>query len=192
MAVARVEAALHEAGESRILVGTARQLRAVAADEPGAVVIVVLTAAPEVARGVRMLRDWSRSVTAIALSPEPGALWTAVNRALGLRASLPLAATPAELGAAVRALRAGLFIVHPDVLIASGRRSAGGIAGAALTAREREILELMAEGASNAMIAARLGISRHTAKFHVAAILGKVGARTRAEAVALALRHGLF
>ncbi len=64
--------------------------------------------------------------------------------------------------------------------------------GAAVTAREREILELMADGASNAMIAARLGISRHTAKFHVAAILGKVGARTRAEAVALAIRHGLL
>ena len=63
---------------------------------------------------------------------------------------------------------------------------------AALTAREREILELVAEGANNRVIAARLAISRHTVKFHVASILAKLGAGSRAEAVALALRAGLL
>jgi len=65
-------------------------------------------------------------------------------------------------------------------------------AGTPLTTREREIVELLADGASNRSIAARLAISRHTVKFHVASILGKLGARSRAEAVALALRRGVL
>jgi len=65
-------------------------------------------------------------------------------------------------------------------------------AGTPLTPREREILELMADGANNRIIASRLAISRHTVKFHVAAILAKLGAGTRTEAVALALRGGLL
>ena len=62
----------------------------------------------------------------------------------------------------------------------------------ALTPRELEVLQLLAEGLSNKLIAARLGISEHTAKFHVNAILGKLGAQTRAEAVAQAARLGLL
>jgi two-component system nitrate/nitrite response regulator NarL len=61
-----------------------------------------------------------------------------------------------------------------------------------LTAREQEVLQLVAEGLSNKLIAARLGISEHTAKFHVNSILGKLGAQTRAEAVATAARMGLL
>jgi len=64
--------------------------------------------------------------------------------------------------------------------------------GAPLTPREREILELMADGANNRVIASRLGISRHTVKFHVASILAKLGTRSRTEAVAAALRGGLL
>jgi two-component system, NarL family, nitrate/nitrite response regulator NarL len=69
---------------------------------------------------------------------------------------------------------------------------AAAVSGMPLTAREREILEMMADGASNRAIASRLAISRHTVKFHVAAILAKLGARSRTEAVALALRRGLL
>jgi DNA-binding CsgD family transcriptional regulator len=65
-------------------------------------------------------------------------------------------------------------------------------ANGALTAREREILDMLAEGASNRAIAARLGISRHTVKYHVASVLTKLGARTRAAAVTLAVRSGLL
>lgn len=60
-----------------------------------------------------------------------------------------------------------------------------------LTARERQVAELLVEGASNKVIARRLGISVHTAKFHVAAVLEKLGARNRSDAVAIALRDGL-
>jgi two-component system, NarL family, response regulator YdfI len=61
-----------------------------------------------------------------------------------------------------------------------------------LTARESEVLELLAEGLSNKAIAARLGISDQTVKFHVASIGGKLGAANRTEAVRLAVRRGLI
>lgn len=61
-----------------------------------------------------------------------------------------------------------------------------------LTAREREVLRLLAEGASNKLIARRLGISFHTAKFHVASIAAKLDATGRTDAVAQAVRLGLI
>ena len=61
-----------------------------------------------------------------------------------------------------------------------------------LTARELQVLSLLAEGLPNKAIAARLGISDQTVKFHVAAIIGKLGAANRTEAVRLAVRRGLI
>jgi DNA-binding NarL/FixJ family response regulator len=60
-----------------------------------------------------------------------------------------------------------------------------------LTSREREVLQLLARGLGNKEIAAGLKISEHTVKFHVASILGKLGASTRTEAVTVGLRRGL-
>jgi two-component system, NarL family, nitrate/nitrite response regulator NarL len=60
-----------------------------------------------------------------------------------------------------------------------------------LTARELEVVQLLAEGLTNRRIGERLGISEHTAKFHVNSILGKLGASSRSEAVAQAARLGL-
>ena len=61
-----------------------------------------------------------------------------------------------------------------------------------LTAREIDVLERLAEGLSNKAIAAQLGISDQTVKFHVAAITGKLGVTNRTEAVRQALRRGLI
>ena len=61
-----------------------------------------------------------------------------------------------------------------------------------LTAREVQVLELMAEGLSNKAIATRLNISDQTVKFHVASIAGKLGASNRTDAVRRAVRHGLI
>jgi DNA-binding NarL/FixJ family response regulator len=61
----------------------------------------------------------------------------------------------------------------------------------ALTPREREVLALVAEGLPNKTIAAELGISDQTVKFHVAAIIGKLGAANRTDAVRRAVRRGL-
>lgn len=60
-----------------------------------------------------------------------------------------------------------------------------------LTAREIQVLERLAEGLSNKAIAARLGISDQTVKFHVASIAGKLGAQNRTDAVRRAVRRGL-
>ena len=63
-------------------------------------------------------------------------------------------------------------------------------AGETLTVRETEVLQLVAQGLPNKIIASRLGISLHTVKFHVAAILAKLNASSRTEAVTLGARRG--
>jgi DNA-binding NarL/FixJ family response regulator len=71
------------------------------------------------------------------------------------------------------------------------RSDAAGEPGSTLSAREREVLTLLAGGASNKEIALALRLSVSTVKFHVAAITGKLGARSRVDAVAIAIRAGL-
>jgi DNA-binding CsgD family transcriptional regulator len=96
----------------------------------------------------------------------------------------PALATFERLGAVRDADRAAELL--------RGLGGAGRAAGARrgpLTGREAEVLELLAEGCSNAQIAERLYISRRTAEHHVASILGKLGLRSRAEAAAYALRE---
>jgi DNA-binding CsgD family transcriptional regulator len=61
-----------------------------------------------------------------------------------------------------------------------------------LSRREREVLELVADGLSNKGIAENLGISEHTAKFHLRSIMDKLGADTRTDAVAKAARRGML
>ena len=191
MGAARVEAALHALAGWRIDVVGPRRLRARVDAQPEALVVMALPDA-DARRMLRAMRAWPRSPAILALSDDPARFWTSAFRALGLRASLPLQATAEELAAAVRAVHAGLVVLHPAALEPSRASDQPGAAGAPLTAREREILELMADGASNRIIAARLAISRHTVKFHVASILAKLGATSRTEAVALALRGGLL
>src|SRR5256712_8381472 len=61
-----------------------------------------------------------------------------------------------------------------------------------ITSRETDVLRMLAEGLLNQDIAARLGISEHTVKFHISSILDKLGASTRTEAVTLGIRRGLI
>lgn len=86
-----------------------------------------------------------------------------------------------------------------DVVLEDAHEHGGPVAaaaeaeeGTALTSREREVLRLMARGLGNKGIAAELGISTHTAKYHVASVLTKLGAHTRTEAVSRGLREGLL
>ena len=101
---------------------------------------------------------------------------TARALSAGARAVLDRSASRNEIIAAIKAAIAG-FVVVP--------------ANARLTRRELEVLAAMADGASNKAIARRLGISFHTVKFHVAAILAKLDADSRTEAVAKAAQLGL-
>ena len=117
----------------------------------------------------------------------------------GASAVLPRSADPAEIVAAIRALAAGFVVLERSLLAAlldkSGaaaepsNRDADG--NPRLTAREVEVLAAMADGASNKEIARRLNISFHTVKFHVAAILDKLEADSRTEAVVKASQLGI-
>jgi DNA-binding CsgD family transcriptional regulator len=77
-------------------------------------------------------------------------------------------------------------------LVVSNVVSAPGDDDVVLTARELEVLTLLAEGMSNKAIARRLGISVHTAKFHVGALIDKLDAIGRTDAVAQAARRGVI
>jgi DNA-binding CsgD family transcriptional regulator len=82
---------------------------------------------------------------------------------------------------------------NPDALVVAAPGASGRVeADIALTARELEVLALLAEGASNKLIARRLGISAHTAKYHVASLLEKLDAVSRTDAVAHAARLGVL
>jgi two-component system, NarL family, nitrate/nitrite response regulator NarL len=120
--------------------------------------------------------------------------------AAGARGLLPRHGAASTLAAAVRAAARGLVVLDPDLAPGAWRERdaqapAPGPGPAApveeLTPRELEVLQLLAEGLPNKTIAHRLRISEHTAKYHVNAILGKLGAQTRTEAVARAARLGL-
>jgi len=115
-----------------------------------------------------------------------------------VRAVLPPNMDGDLLRAAIRIVSAGLMIaeVHEPSGFADDsakldRPLAGDSGGIALTARENEVLALLAHGASNKSIARDLDISIHTAKFHVASLLGKLRARNRSDAVAIAVSRGL-
>ena len=110
-----------------------------------------------------------------------------------------LADTPIEIaGEAGTVAEAQASDADADALLvatmdaAHGADVPNGAAPEALTPREREVLTLLAEGLPNKAIAARLGISDQTVKFHVAAICGKLGAANRTDAVRLAIRGGLI
>ncbi|MEU4509674.1 response regulator transcription factor [Nonomuraea wenchangensis] len=99
-----------------------------------------------------------------------------------------------ELESAVREVAAGGVVFPPDLLPGVLDRLTGRSAhlGARLTARERETLLLLAEGAGTGEISERLGVARNTARNHVQHVLGKLGARSKLEAVAVARREGLL
>ena len=110
---------------------------------------------------------------------------------------VPPSASGPELRAAVAAIAEGLVVLPPEAARRLGPRRVDGDAGEdepvePLTPREREVLELASDGLSNRDVAAALGISEHTVKFHLASVYGKLGAGSRTEAVRRGLRRGLI
>ena len=135
------------------------------------------------------------AIVLLANQPTAGRLSEAVRAGVGaiLRADAP----PGQLMAAIEAVAAGLIVMDrgeiDSVFAASARASRPLVELAeSLTPREREVLKMLASGLGNKEIAARMLISEHTVKFHVSSILGKLGASSRTEAVALGIRHGLL
>lgn len=148
----------------------------------------VIALQPDAKLAARLLAD---------LPPGIGILWLgdAPPTASAARPTGQLAADAddARLLAALQALAAGLHVRDDAHRFASeGGPPRDSVLSEPLTPRELEVLELMAKGLGNRDIARALGISSHTAKFHVAQILEKAGAATRTEAVRQALRLGLI
>ncbi|UVF20888.1 response regulator transcription factor [Microvirga terrae] len=130
---------------------------------------------------------------AILLSDTPDGASAIRAGAAGL---LPPDVDAPDLQLAMEAVSRG-FVIMPRGAAGSGRDAAPPVPSDPprddlLTARELEVLRLLAEGASNKLIARRLGISFHTAKFHVASIAAKLDATGRTDAVAQAVRLGLI
>jgi NarL family two-component system response regulator YdfI len=120
---------------------------------------------------------------------------TVVNSALrsGIRGVIPLDATSEEIEGAVHAVHAGLVVTMPASLaeLLPEQPPVADELAEPLSDRELEVLDRLAEGLSNKLIAHRLNISEHTVKTHVASIFAKLGASSRTEAVSQAIRRGL-
>jgi DNA-binding NarL/FixJ family response regulator len=151
--------------------------------------IALALADPELAEALAEAIEAHPALVAVGLDEQPElviadrAMPSAPAPVLRLDAGpLPPDAPPDLVISAAHMLAAGFRLEPP---------SAGRPPAPDLTPREREVLALMVEGAPNKVIARALGISARTAKFHVAAILHKLGAHNRAEAVAIALREAL-
>jgi len=121
-------------------------------------------------------------------------------RRLSLRgwSIVPLDATPAQLQASVMAAAQGL-VALPTALAERLQEQRSVVQALqleapdeSLTAREREVLELLSQGLPNKLIARRLQISEHTVKFHVSSLSAKLGASSRTDAVSRGIRRGLI
>lgn len=168
-------------------------------------------AAEAVAEWLEALRPRS-GVVALGAIEAPGAGRGARERALSQTAelarlvaadglgfgALPRDAGTEEIISALLAAASGLTVLDRSLALealaglARGRPEPVSEPTEPLTAREREVLQLLAQGIPNKQIAQRLSISEHTVKFHVSAIMTKLGAASRTEAVTTAARRGLL
>jgi len=135
------------------------------------------------------------AMPAVALVPDAFSGRRAL--AAGARGALARDAESSTLIAALRAAAHGLAVADPSLATPAAlvldRATASAAAPAEeLTPREREVLQLLAEGLPNREIARRLGVSDHTVKFHMNTIFSKLDVHTRTEAVARAARVGLI
>jgi DNA-binding NarL/FixJ family response regulator len=171
-------------------------------EEPDAADLIIATAEPShFATTLQKLADADlfRDLPVVLLAEILDPQTTAQALRMGARAVLPAELPRPQLLAALEAVARGFVVAMPveaETIVAASQIPASATNGEELleplTPREQEVLRMLALGLSNKEIAARLNISEHTVKFHVAAILGKLGAASRTEAVARGIRRGLI
>jgi NarL family two-component system response regulator YdfI len=182
------------------IVGSAADLESISGQlvdvEPD--VVLVETGVDTQEESLNSLEDAevAQEYAVVVLSEDPKPAWLSKALRAGVRAVLPSDVTPEQLHVTLEAAAAGLVVVHPSEMSAvlpapAALSSPIRELPEPLTLREREVLQMISAGLGNKEIAARLSISEHTVKFHVASILGKLGASTRTEAVSIGIRHGL-
>jgi len=157
--------------------------------------VLVVEAESLADNAARDAMDWAATGgPAVLLVENPSAEPVPEALRAGVKAVLPSGLEGPKLVAAIEAAALGLVVLHDvEALLpatSSLSRSSGPVE--ALTPREVEVLQLLGAGLGNKEIASRLAISEHTVKFHVASIMGKLGAASRTEAVTLGIRHGLI
>jgi DNA-binding NarL/FixJ family response regulator len=140
------------------------------------------------------LRELRPSMAVIVLTASPSEHLMVAAVEAGVSGFLSKTRSLAEVTSAVRAAAVGEAVISPEMLARLLPRLGGSrrVGAATLTEREREILGLIAEGLSNAAIAERLVVSVNTVRNHVANLLAKLGARSKLEALSIAIRDGLL
>lgn len=155
---------------------------------------VILAEADDVESVEEVLENAETSVPVILLVRDPAGMWASADRSR-IRAVLPDDASAPQIAAAIEAVALGLSVFGPEIVEQlPSVRSANGLRERlpeTLTPREIEVLRAMADGLANKEIAARLGVSENTVKFHVASVMGKLGASSRTEAVMIGVRLGI-
>ena len=197
LAKAGLESLLRPYSALRLVEDPGKDARGVESELPADVLLVEADTLSDPA--AREALDWAGTgAAAVLLVRNPAAESVAEALRAGVRAVLPSGVDGLEIAAAIEAAVAGLTVLESaslDLLLRAPGALAKGTSDTLvepLTERELEVLELVAAGLGNKEVASRLEISEHTVKFHVASIMGKLGAGSRTEAVTLAIRQGLI
>ena len=181
-----------------LVVGVAGSLKSAAA--------LIRTTAPDVllldhrlpdgdgVAAIGRLRELRPSMAIIVLTASPAEHLMVAAVEAGVSGFLSKTRSLGEVTSAVRSAAVGEAVISPEMLARLLPRLGGTarVGAAALTDREREILGLIAQGLSNAAMAERLVVSVNTVRNHVANLLGKLGARSKLEALSIAIREGLL
>jgi DNA-binding NarL/FixJ family response regulator len=176
-------------GESDSMDGLFEAVRATRPE----VVLLDLTLDPdESLSGLWQLRSEWPEIGVLALSDAGADRRVLAALQAGARGCLPKTAAAPELNAAVRSVAAGQPVLPSAATAALLDQLRGEAPRETLSPREAEVLRHVAAGSTNKAIALKLGISEHTVKFHLGSAMGKLGAASRAEAVASAMRLGLI
>jgi len=189
--------ALLGAGGEVEVIGEAAALADLPTLPPGTDVLVLAVGAAAGPELKKVLSTPEAVAVLLLVEDEPAEARLLPELALRAWGVLSLEASAEELAAAVHALSEGLLVgapalIEPLLLNLPATREVGEEPLVeALTERELEVLQRLAQGLANKQIAALLGISEHTVKFHVSAIYSKLGATNRTEAVRLGVRQGL-
>ena len=197
IAKAGLESLLRPYSDLRLVEDLSKDVQGVESELPADVLLVEADTLSD--PGAREALDWAGvGAAAVLLIRNPAAEPVAEALRAGLKAVLRSDIDGPEIKAAIEAAALGLTVLEPsslDMVLRASSRPAKGSSGTLvepLTERELEVLKLVAAGLGNKEVAARLEISEHTVKFHVASIMGKLGAGSRTEAVTLGIRHGLI
>ena len=169
-------------------------------DNPDAIVVVTEESFPAAWGNNSSLEVFSDTPTVLLARTPSAAIARSASR-FKIRSVLPLVLTTHQLVAAIAATVAGFAVTLPQPFFPVGDEIQGIRSESSnpaqlspaehLTAREGEVLRLVALGQGNKEIAAQLNVSEHTVKFHVSSVLAKLGARSRTEAVTIGILRGL-